>query len=122
VSTPERPGEAKKRSGAAVPFSEAEVRSVATPPGDAELEDVEPANIDEQPPELEPFERLVQRARRLTPERVRTVVESLLFVTDKPVTLDQLHEATGIERPRLAGAGSSGPTPRAVSSCAASSG
>ena len=57
-----------------MPFSEAEVRSVAAPPADAELDDV---------------------------ERVRTVVESLLFVTDKPVTMDQLHEATGIEKARL---------------------
>jgi len=96
VSTPEKP----ERPGA-VPFSEAEVRSVAAPPADAELEDVEAADIDEQPPELEPFERLAQRARRLPSERVRTVVEALLFVTDKPVTLDQLYEATGIERPRL---------------------
>jgi len=101
VSTPEKPGEGAGRSGPAVPFSEAEVESVASAPSDAELEDVEPAEIDEQPPEFEPFERLVQRTRRLSPERVRTVVESLLFVTDKPVTLDQLHEATGVERPRL---------------------
>jgi len=84
-----------------VPFSEAEVQSVAAPPSDAELEDVEPAEIDEQPVEFEPFERVVQRARRMTPERVRTVVESLLFVTDKPVSLDQLHEATGVERSHL---------------------
>jgi segregation and condensation protein B len=101
VSTPEKPGEGADRPGPAVPFSEAEVQSVASPPSDAELEDVEPAEIDEQPPEFEPFERLVQRSRRLSPERVRTVVESLLFVTDKPVTLDQLHEATGVDRPRL---------------------
>ncbi|MGZ5958963.1 MAG: SMC-Scp complex subunit ScpB, partial [Myxococcaceae bacterium] len=101
MSTPEKPGESAKRSGPAVPFSEAEVRSVAAPPADAELEDVEPAEIEEQPVEFEPFDRLVQRARRLTPERVRTVVESLLFVTDKPVTMDQLHEATGIEKARL---------------------
>jgi len=101
VSTPEKPGEGQELPGTAVPFSEAEVRSVAAPATDAELEDVEPADIDEQPVELEPFERLVQRARRLAPERVRTVVESLLFVTDKPVTLDQLHEATGIDRARL---------------------
>ena len=101
MSTPEKPGEGADRPGPAVPFSDAEVQSVASPPSDAELEDVEPAEIDEQPPEFEPFERLVQRSRRLSPERVRTVVESLLFVTDKPVTLDQLHEATGVDRPRL---------------------
>jgi segregation and condensation protein B len=93
VSTPEKPG--------SVPFSEAEVQSVAAPPADTELEDVEPAEIDEQPLEFEPFERLAQRSRRLSADRVRTVVESLLFVTDKPVTLDQLHEATGIDRQRL---------------------
>jgi len=98
VSTPEKPGE---RPGKAVPFSEAEVQSVAPPPSDVELEDVEPAEIDEQPLEFEPFERIVQRNRRLSPERVRTVVESLLFVTDKPVTLDQLHEATGVDKARL---------------------
>jgi segregation and condensation protein B len=101
VSTPEKPGAGGERPGPAVPFSEAEVQSVAAPPADAELEDVEPAEIDEQPVEFEPFERLVQRARRLSPERVRTVVESLLFVTDKPVTMDQLHEATGIDRARI---------------------
>ena len=101
MSTPEKPGSGGERPGPAVPFSEAEVQSVASPPSDAELEDVEPADIDEQPVEFEPFDRLVQRSRRLSPERVRTVVESLLFVTDKPVTLDQLHESTGIDRPRL---------------------
>jgi len=101
VSTPEKPGEGGQHPGSAVPFSEAEVQSVAQPAADAELDDVEPAEIDEQPVEFEPFERLVQRSRRLSPERVRTIVESLLFVTDKPVTMDQLHEATGVERPRL---------------------
>ena len=70
MSTPEKPGE---RPGKAVPFSEAEVQSVAPPPSDVELEDVEPAEIDEQPLEFEPFERIVQRNRRLSPERVRTV-------------------------------------------------
>ena len=93
MSTPEKPG--------SVPFTEAEVQSVAPPPSDAELEDVEPAEIDEQPVEFEPFDRLVQRSRRLSADRVRTVVESLLFVTDKPVTLDQLHDTTGVEKPRL---------------------
>jgi segregation and condensation protein B len=84
-----------------VPFTEAEVQSVTPPPSDAELEDVEPAEIEEQPLEFEPFERLVQRSRRLPADQVRTVVESLLFVTDKPVTLDQLHDATGVDKPRI---------------------
>src|SRR5215813_10697766 len=86
VNTPDKPSGSSERPPSAVPFSEAEVQS---------------AEIDEQPVEFEPFERVVQRARRMTPERVRTVVESLLFVTDKPVSLDQLHEATGVERSHL---------------------
>ena len=48
--------------------------------------------------EFEPFERLVQRSKKLAPERIRTVVESLLFVAEKPLSLDQLFEATGIDR------------------------
>ena len=71
------------------------------PSSAAELEDVEAADIDERPAELEPFDRLVQRSRRMPPARVKALVESLLFVTDKPLTLDQLQEATGLEHPRL---------------------
>jgi len=95
VSTPEKPG--------SVPFSEAEVQSVAAPPADAELEDVEPAEIDEQPPEFEPFERLAQRSRRLPAERVRTVVESLLFVTDKPRLEEALAQLGEIHRDEVSG-------------------
>ena len=90
MKTPEKPESTPPPAEEAAPLS-----------GSSELEDVEAADIDERPAELEPFDRVVQRSRRLSPERVKAVVESLLFVTDKPVSVDQLHDATGLERPRL---------------------
>jgi segregation and condensation protein B len=103
VSTPENPKSEGSASAGSGPFSEAEIRTVSAP-ADAELEGVEPADIDERPLEFEPFDRLAQKSRRLPAERVRTIVESLLFVTDRPVTVEQLHEATGIDRPLLVSA------------------
>ncbi|MFZ5471805.1 MAG: SMC-Scp complex subunit ScpB [Myxococcota bacterium] len=85
------------------PFSEAEVAEVtAVPAADPELDEVDAANIDEAGEEPETsFEKLLAKSKRLSPERVRTVVESLLFVTDKPLSVEQLHEATGIERAKI---------------------
>jgi segregation and condensation protein B len=88
-------------SGGPGPFTEEELAAVAAPPEASELEDEETAviDVDEAGPDLQSsFERLVQKSRRLTPERVRTVLQSLLFVSDKPLTVDQLFEATGIDR------------------------
>ena len=71
--------------------------------GDAELEDVEPAEIDEQAgeePET-PFEKLVAASRSGSrPSGSAPWSRALLFVADKPLALDQLYEATGIERRR----------------------
>ena len=81
-------------------FSEAELASVtAGPAGDPELEELAPAQIDVQASveEDEP-EKLKARARRLSADRTRTVVESLLFVADRPLTVDQLQTSTGIGR------------------------
>jgi segregation and condensation protein B len=87
------------------PFTAEEVASVTAPPeGDEELAEVAPAEIDEkagEEPET-PFDKLVQRSKRLSPERVRTAIQSLLFVTDRPLTVDQLYESTGIEREKIA--------------------
>ncbi len=74
------------------------------PPADAELEDVEAGGHRRAAGGA----RAVRPARAAQPAAVPRagdgrVVECLLFVTDKPVTLDQLHEATGLERPRLRG-------------------
>ncbi len=85
------------------PFTEAEVASVTTPlEGDPELDELEPAEIEATNDEPETsFEKLVGKGKRLSDERVRTVIESLLFVSDKPLALEQLHEATGIAPERI---------------------
>ncbi len=79
------------------PFTEAEVASVTTPPeGDPEVEALDPAQIDAQDVEPETtFEKLQSKGKRISDDRARTVIEALLFVTDKPLALEQLHEATG---------------------------
>ncbi len=84
-------------------FTEAEVASVTTPPeGDPELDGLDPAELDAADVEPETsFEKLLGKGKRLSDERVRTVLESLLFVTDKPLAIEQLHEATGIAVERI---------------------
>jgi segregation and condensation protein B len=97
------PATPPRASGGPSPFTEEELASVTGPVDDNELEDLEAATIeaDEVPDLQSSFEKLVQKSRHLSPERVRTVVESVLFVADKPLDLDQLHEATGIDREKL---------------------
>jgi segregation and condensation protein B len=86
------------------PISEEEITAAtAAPAVDPELDEVAPAQID-APPEEEPevtFTQVQAKAKRLSPEKTRTIVESLLFVSDKPLSVDQLFEATGIERQRI---------------------
>jgi segregation and condensation protein B len=85
--------------GGPAPFSEAEIaQATEGPAGEPELEDVDAADIDEKPPEFEPFDRLIAKSKKLSPDRVRAVLQSLLFVADKPLDLNQLFEATGIDR------------------------
>jgi segregation and condensation protein B len=66
--------------------------------GEPELDEVDAAEIEERPPDLEPFENLVSRARHLTPDAVRNVLESLLFVSPEPLSVDQLFQSTGVDR------------------------
>ncbi len=86
-------------------FTEAEIASAAEGPmGDPELDDVDAANIDDDSgePDFESsFEKLVAKSRKLSPERVRTVIQSVLFVAPAPLSLDQLYESTGIDRELL---------------------
>jgi segregation and condensation protein B len=70
--------------------------------GDPELDEVESAQIDVADEKEEPFEKLQATARRLSPERVRTVVETLLFVAERPLTLEEIRQATGCDVDRLA--------------------
>src|SRR5215813_12808599 len=86
----------------APPFSEAELEAATKPQDQGELDEVEPAEIDESPEQSElPVEKLAQRSGSLDAEKIKRIIESLLFVADKPVTLDQLHQATGIHRNSL---------------------
>ncbi len=101
VSTHEGQGKGGEGRGGPLPFTEAEVARAAGPAGEPELEDIAPADIDEATAELEPFDKLVQRSRRLVDSRVRAILEALLLVSDRPSSVEQLHEATGIDRPRL---------------------
>ncbi|WNG37115.1 SMC-Scp complex subunit ScpB [Archangium minus] len=90
-------------SGGPSPFTEEEIAAVTGPGDEDELEDSDVATIeaDEAPDLQTSFEKLVQKSRNLSPERVRTIVESVLFVADKPLDLDQLFEATGIDREKI---------------------
>jgi len=90
-----------KKSGGPSPFSEDEVAAVtAGPSTDPELDEVEAATIDA--PDLEtPFEKVAARARKLTEQQVCNVIESVLFVAAEPQSIDQLFDATGIDRERL---------------------
>lgn len=97
------PGDPKapeEGSGGPSPFTEEEIAAVTGPGPDDELDGVEAATIeaDEVPDLQSSLEKLIQKSRHLSPERIRTVVESILFVADKPLNLDQLYEATGIDR------------------------
>ncbi|HLL54663.1 MAG TPA: SMC-Scp complex subunit ScpB [Myxococcaceae bacterium] len=107
TAAPEAPAEppkaAKQKRGkkAAQQFSEEEIAAVAEGPAvDAELDEMDAADIDErEPADFEtPFDKLVQKSRKLSPERIRTVLASLLFVSDKPLSMEQLYDATGIDR------------------------
>lgn len=90
-------------SGGPGPFSEEELaQASAGPQGDPELEEIESAVIDEGSPDLESsFERIVAKSKKLSSDHVRTVIESVLFVSEAPLTVDQLFEATGIDRERV---------------------
>ncbi len=100
MSTTKRDDE-EAGSGGPSPFTEAEVEAVtAGPAGDPELDEVDPADIDATESEA-PFERIVAKSRKLSDNQVRNVLESVLFVTAQPLTVDQLFDATGIDREKL---------------------
>lgn len=88
-------------TGGPAPFSEEEVAAVTQgPAGDPELDEVDAADIDA--PELEtPFEKIVAHSKRLSAKQVKNVLESVLFVAPQPLSVDQLYEATGIDREKI---------------------
>jgi segregation and condensation protein B len=68
---------------------------------DPALDEVEPADIDVSDDKEEPFEKLAATARRLSADRVRTVVETLLFLAERPLSVEELRQASGVEVERL---------------------
>ncbi len=71
---------------------------------DPALDEVPPAEIEAPAADEkeEPFEKLQASARRLSEARVRTVVETLLFLAERPLAQEELRQATGIEPARIA--------------------
>ena len=68
---------------------------------DPALDEVEPAEIDVADEREEPFEKLAAAARRLGVDRVRTIVETLLFLAEKPLTVEEIRQASGLEAERV---------------------
>ena len=87
------------------PRLEAELRALQAAEeakGDPALDEVESAQIDVPDEKDEPFEKLAASARRLSEARVRTVVETLLFLAEKPLGVAEIRNATGLEPERIA--------------------
>jgi segregation and condensation protein B len=73
--------------------------------GDPALDEVPPAEIELAPgpdEKEEPFEKLQAAARRLSEARVRTVVETLLFLAERPLSVEEIRQVTGVEPARVA--------------------
>ncbi len=72
---------------------------------DPSLDEVEPAAIDVQEDgsgeKEEPFEKLAAAARKLSPERARAIVEALLFLSEKPLGVEEVKVATGLDPARI---------------------
>jgi segregation and condensation protein B len=88
--------------------SEAELRALQAAEeakADPALAEVEAAAIDVPVPEAEreePFEKLAAQARRMSPERARTAVEALLFLAERPLSVEEVRRSTGLEPARIA--------------------
>jgi segregation and condensation protein B len=79
-----------------------ELQAAEEAKGDPALDAVEPAAIEVQEGEKEePFEKLAARARKLSAEKVRTIVEALLFLSEKPLTVEEVRNASGVEPARV---------------------
>jgi segregation and condensation protein B len=88
--------------------SEAELRvlqAAEEAKADPALAEVEAAAIDVPAPEgerEEPFEKLAAQARRMSPERARTALEALLFLAERPLSVEEVRRSTGLEPQRIA--------------------
>jgi segregation and condensation protein B len=68
---------------------------------DPALDEVDPAEIEVSEEKEDSFDKLVAAAKRLSPDRVRTVVESLLFLAEKPLLVEEIRQASGVEAERI---------------------
>ncbi len=98
MSTNKRPDEVRGGPG---PFSEEEVAAVTQGPlGDPDLDELDAAEIDAAENETS-FEKILAKSRKLVGNQVRNVLESVLFVAPQALTIDQLFDATGIDREKI---------------------
>lgn len=79
----------------------AQLQAAEEAKADPALDEVEPAEIDVADEKEEPFEKLAAAARRLGVDRVRTIVETLLFLAEKPITVEEIRQASGVEAERI---------------------
>jgi segregation and condensation protein B len=102
-AAPEAPPGAPGQAAAGVSAEElaALQEAEAAKEGDPELDEVESAQIDVRDEKEEPFEKLAAAAKRLGEGRVRTVLETLLFLAERPLTPLELRQATGLEVERI---------------------
>jgi segregation and condensation protein B len=70
--------------------------------GDPALDEVESADIQVAEEKEEPFDKLQAAARRMSDGRVRTVLETLLFLAERPLSVEELRQASGIDGERVA--------------------
>jgi segregation and condensation protein B len=88
----------------AAAVSEGELRAMQAAEeakGDPALDEVPSAEIDVPEEKEEPFEKLAAAARRLSEARVRTLVETLLFLAERPLGVEEIRQATGVEPARI---------------------
>jgi segregation and condensation protein B len=98
-TAPDAPG-----APAAPALSDEELRALQAAEeakSDPALDEVEPADIDVADDKEEPFEKLAAAAKRLSADRVRTVVETLLFLSERPLTVEEIRLASGVEAERI---------------------
>ncbi len=79
----------------------AELQAAEEAKGDPALDEVVSAEIDVPAQAEEPFDKLQAAARRLSEARVRTVVETLLLLAERPLSVEEIRQATGLEPARI---------------------
>jgi segregation and condensation protein B len=102
TADPKEPtGEAAPAAGGVSEAELAAMQAAEEAKGDPALDEVPSADIDLPDEKEEPFEKLQAAAKRLSEARVRTVLETLLFLAERPLSPEELRLATGLEPARV---------------------